>query len=66
MTERSQKITFAEMREMGVRGLLVYCPDYHSIAINGYCWPDDVRLSDIEPATTANAVSRKRPAKLVS
>jgi hypothetical protein len=28
MTERSQKITFAEMRDMGVRGLLVYCADY--------------------------------------
>jgi hypothetical protein len=31
-----QKITFAEMRESGVRGLLVYCADYrcnHSIAI---------------------------------
>jgi hypothetical protein len=24
-----QKITFGEMREMGVRGLLVYCSDYH-------------------------------------
>ena len=24
------KITFGEMREMGVRGLLVYCEDYHS------------------------------------
>ena len=36
MTERPQKITFAEMRDMGVRGLLVYCADYccsHSIAI---------------------------------
>jgi hypothetical protein len=42
-----QKITFAEMREMGVRGLLVYCADYrcsHSIAISGDGWPDDVRL----------------------
>jgi len=58
-----------DMRDMGVRGILVYCADYrcsHSIAINGDCWPDDVRLSDIEPATTASAVSRKRPAKLVS
>ena len=58
-----------DMRDMGVRGILVYCADYrcsHSIAINGDCWPDDVRLSDIEPATTSNAVSRKRPAKLVS
>jgi hypothetical protein len=46
-----QKITFAEMRDMGVQGLLVYCADYrcsHSIAISGDGWPDDVRLSDIE------------------
>jgi hypothetical protein len=28
MTDRSQKITFAEMRDMGVRGVLVYCADY--------------------------------------
>jgi hypothetical protein len=27
MTDRPQKITFAEMRDMGVRGLLVYCAD---------------------------------------
>jgi hypothetical protein len=26
MTDRPQKITFAEMRDMGVRGLLIYCP----------------------------------------
>jgi hypothetical protein len=25
---RPQKITFAEMRNMGVRGILVYCADY--------------------------------------
>jgi hypothetical protein len=33
-----QKITFGEMREMGIRGLLVYCSDYHCsywIAISG-------------------------------
>ena len=37
MTDRPQKITFAEMRDMGVRGILVYCADYrcsHSIAIS--------------------------------
>jgi hypothetical protein len=36
--ERPQKITFAEMRSSGVRGLLVYCSDYrcsHYIAISG-------------------------------
>jgi hypothetical protein len=35
---RPTKITFAEMRDMGVRGLLVYCADYrcsHSSAISG-------------------------------
>jgi hypothetical protein len=26
---RSTKITFGEMRDMGVRGILVYCADYH-------------------------------------
>jgi hypothetical protein len=49
--DRPQKITFAEMRESGARGILVYCADYqcsHSIAISGDPWPDDLRLSDIE------------------
>jgi hypothetical protein len=47
-----QKISFGNMRDMGVRGLLVYCRDYrcsHSTTISGDAWPDDVRLSDIEP-----------------
>jgi hypothetical protein len=47
-----QKITFAEMRAAGVRGLLIYCSDYkcgHWTAISGDRWPDDVRLSDLEP-----------------
>ena len=40
------------MRGMGVRGLLIYCANYrcsHSLAISGDAWPDDLRLSDIEP-----------------
>ena len=40
------------MRDMGVRGLLIYCSDYrcsHSIAIGSDQWSDDVQLSDIEP-----------------
>jgi hypothetical protein len=28
MPDRPQKITIAEMRESGVRGLLVYCADH--------------------------------------
>jgi hypothetical protein len=26
---RHKRITFAEMRAAGVRGLLIYCSDYH-------------------------------------
>ena len=50
--DRPTKITFAEMREAGVRGLLIYCADYrcsHSLAISDDAWPDDLRLSDLEP-----------------
>jgi hypothetical protein len=49
---RPQKITVADMSDQGVRGPLIYCADYwcsHSLAISGDAWPDDVRLSDIEP-----------------
>ena len=45
------KITFAEMRDSGVRGILVYCSDYrcsHSIALMADHWPGDARLSDVE------------------
>ena len=49
---RSQKITLGEMRAMGIRGLLVYCSDYkcsRNVEINADQWPDEVRLSDLEP-----------------
>ena len=48
---RPQKITLADMRAANVRGLLIYCSDYHCshwTAISGDPWPDDVRLSDLE------------------
>jgi hypothetical protein len=56
------KITFAQMRDMGVRGLVVYCADYrcsHSIAISGDACPDDVRLSDIEPRFVCGACGKR-------
>jgi hypothetical protein len=62
MSDRPQKISFAEMREMGVRGLLVYCADYrcsHSIAVNADQWPDDLRLSDIEDRFTCTACGKR-------
>jgi hypothetical protein len=60
--ERPQKITFAEMRSSGVRGLLVYCSDYkcnHYIAISGDRWPDDVCLSDLEPRFICSACGER-------
>jgi hypothetical protein len=57
-----QKITFAEMRDMGVRGVLIYCADYHcshSIAISADPWPDDVRLSDLEPRFVCKACGKR-------
>jgi hypothetical protein len=58
---RQQKITFGEMRESGVRGVLIYCADYrcsHSTAISADR-PDDVRLSDIEPRLTCQACGHR-------
>jgi hypothetical protein len=57
-----QKIALGEMRAAGVRGLLVYCSDYkcsHGTAISADRWPDDVRLSDIEPLFTCQACGRR-------
>jgi hypothetical protein len=61
MADRPQKITFAEMRDSGVRGILVYCSDYrcsHSIAISGDHWPDGMRLSDLEARFVCSACGK--------
>ena len=60
--DRPQKITFAEMLESGVRGILVYCADYHCshcLAISGDRWPDDLRLSDLEPRFVCKACGKR-------
>ena len=62
MVERPVKITFAEMRDSGVRGILVYCSDYrcsHSIALMADHWPDYLRLSDIEPQCLCEACGKR-------
>jgi hypothetical protein len=46
----------------GVRGVLVYCSDYkwsHSIAPMADRWPDDARLSDIEPQFVCKACGKR-------
>src|SRR5258708_6936534 len=60
---RQQKVTFGEMRSSGVRGLLIYCADFHcshSIAISADRWPDHVRLSDLEPEVHMQGLRPKR------
>jgi hypothetical protein len=70
MEDHSQKITFGEMRDMGIRGLLIYCADYrcsHSIAMSGDQWADEVRLSDLEAGlSAASAVIAVRMCGLIS
>jgi hypothetical protein len=59
---RPQKITFGEMRRSGVHGILIYCSDHHCshyIAISGYQWAADVRLSDLEPLFVCRACGRR-------
>jgi hypothetical protein len=54
------KISFGEMRESGIRGLLVYCAGYrcsHSVAISGDGWPDD-SLSDMEARFVCQACGK--------
>jgi hypothetical protein len=59
---RQKKITFAEMRAAGVRGVLIYCSDYkcsHWTILSADRWPDDVRLSDIEPLFTCQVCGER-------
>jgi hypothetical protein len=60
---RQKKITFAEMRSTGVRGILIYCANFHcshSIAVSGDRWPDHVRLSDLEPRFICKGLREER------
>ena len=57
--DRPQKITFAEIRDLGACGLLIYCECSHSIAISADGWPDDLRLSDLEPRFVCRACGKR-------
>ena len=46
-----QQITFGETRQSGTSGVVVSCSDYrcgHSVKLFADCWPEHLRLSDIE------------------
>jgi len=62
MAQRQQKITLGEMREMGIRGVLVYCSNFHCshwIAISGDRWADHIGLSDLEPGFVCRVCGTK-------
>ena len=61
-TDHPQKITFGEMRESGVRDVLVYCRDHHCshcVRISADFWPDHLRLSDIEDRVRVPGLFRR-------
>jgi hypothetical protein len=63
--ERPQKITFGEMRSTGTRGLIVFCSDYRcspNVTLAPAVvdqWPDDMRLSDLEPRFVCSVCGRR-------
>ena len=62
MPDRPQKISFAQMRNSGVRGLLIYSSDYkcsHLNTMSGDSWPDDIRLSDVEARFVCRACGKR-------
>ena len=79
---RPEKITFGEMRDSGVRGVLIYCSDFrcsHWIEMSADWWPDTSGFpilnpgSSEPPAATAEPTSdrtsprpRNRPGLLMS
>jgi hypothetical protein len=59
---RPQKITLGEMRSTGLSQILVYCADYrcsHLVSMSAARWPDDLRLSDLEPKFTCQVCGRR-------
>lgn len=62
MVGHGQKITFGEMRAAGYSEILVSCSDYkcsHHAVMSAEQWPDDVRLSDIEPEFVCSVCGKK-------
>ncbi|MDA9499305.1 hypothetical protein [Bradyrhizobium sp. CCBAU 11357] len=67
---REQKITLGQMRQPeggrgGTRALLIYCADYrcgHMVRLAPDVvdqWPDEMRLSDLEPQFTCSKCGRR-------
>lgn len=58
-------ITLGEMRSTGVRDLLVFCQDYrcgHNVKLSADLvdkWPDEIRLSQLEPRFICKACGQR-------
>jgi hypothetical protein len=60
--DRPQKITLAEMRASGVRGVIIYCSDFrcsHWVRLSADQWSDEARLSDVEPELTCTLCGQR-------
>ena len=56
--------TFADMRDLGVRGLLIYCADYrcsHSIALSADQWPMTFAYPILSQASPARSAASAGP-----
>lgn len=56
------KITFGNMRAAGASGVVVFCSDHkcaHSVKLDADCWPDSLRLSDIEQQFVCRVCGRR-------
>jgi hypothetical protein len=64
MSDPVQKITFAEMRAAGVRGVLIYCSDYrcsHSICLDADRWATRTSLEVTTELSVAARGQRYSP-----
>jgi hypothetical protein len=62
MTASPPKITFGQMRESGIRVVLIYCRDHrcsHHVEASADRWGDAVRLSDVEPGFVCSVCGRR-------
>jgi hypothetical protein len=60
---REQRITLGEMRsDNGPRRLIVYCSNFecsHQVVVDADCWPDSLRLSEIEARSVCQVCGRR-------
>ncbi|WP_271604936.1 hypothetical protein [Bradyrhizobium sp. CCBAU 11434] len=65
---RPLKITLGDLRSTGVRDLIVFCQDYqcsHNVKLAAEYvdrWPDEIRISQLEPRFVCKACGMRGPA----